>query len=132
MGGKVLIRRTDLLHPELSYDVVSVLFAVYNQLGPGHPEKYYQKAIAIEFTKRNIPFVEQYYVPLKFDDKVIGKYYLDFLIDKKIILEIKRDKYFDIQVINQTKKYLSALNLNLAIVACFTHKGVVRKRIVNI
>ena len=56
---------------------------------------------------------------------------LDFLIDDKIILELKRGQFVSAQVITQTKQYLVALNLKLAIVACFTHSGVVIKRVVN-
>jgi hypothetical protein len=37
--------RNDLLYPKLSYEIVGILFDVYNYLGPGHPEKYYQKCL---------------------------------------------------------------------------------------
>ena len=100
-------------------------------MGGGHIEKYYQKAIQIGFEKNGITFKEQYYVPLKFEGRIIGKYYLDFLIEDKIILEIKRGQFIHGAVINQTKQYLSALNLQLGLVACFTHTGVHIKRIIN-
>jgi len=40
MGRKIL-RREDLLYPELSYQIIGILFEVYNKLGPGYQEKYY-------------------------------------------------------------------------------------------
>ncbi|MSR79027.1 MAG: hypothetical protein EXS59_02680 [Candidatus Taylorbacteria bacterium] len=40
------LRREDLLHPELSYKVIDVLFEVDNSLGAGYIEKYYENAVA--------------------------------------------------------------------------------------
>jgi len=37
------LRRQDLIYPELSYQIIGILFEVYNQLGSGYHEKYYQK-----------------------------------------------------------------------------------------
>lgn len=37
---------TELLYKELSYKIVGVLFNIYNELGYGYQEKYYQKATA--------------------------------------------------------------------------------------
>ena len=37
--------REDLLFPELSYEIIGVLFEVSNTLRTGYLEKYYQKAI---------------------------------------------------------------------------------------
>lgn len=126
------LRRTDLLFPELSFQINAILFDVFRELGGGHDERYYQKAVSLGLQETKVPFKEQYYVPLRFHDKVVGKYFLDFLIDDKIVLELKRGKFVSIHIINQTKEYLSALNLQLALIACFTHDGVFTKRIVSI
>jgi len=39
------LRRKDLVYPELSYKIIGVLFDVYNKIGTGYHEKYYQRAI---------------------------------------------------------------------------------------
>jgi GxxExxY protein len=74
------IKRNDLLFPELSFEIVGALFDVYKQLGGGHNEKYYQKAVAIGLEDRNIQFEEQRYVPLTFNEQLVGKYFLDFIL----------------------------------------------------
>ena len=125
------MRKNDLLYPELSFRINGVLFEVYRQMGGGHHEKYYQKAVVLGLLKEKIKFREQVYVPLKFNDKIVGKYFLDFLIEDKIILELKRGKMIPILNLKQTKQYLSTLNLKLGIVASFTQEGVVIKRIIN-
>jgi len=125
---KYIIRKKDLLYPDLS----GALFNVYNNIGSGHRERFYQRAIAIELKSLNIPCMEQVYVSVNFRDKVIGKYYLDFLIDNKIILEIKKGEVFLRKNIEQIFSYLKAKKLKLGILANFTKTGLKFKRIVNI
>ena len=132
MEGRKFIVRKDLLYPELSYDINNVLFDVFRQLGFGHPEKYYQKAVATGLQTKGIKFIEQFYVPLKFNGQIVGKYFLDFLIEDVVILELKKDYLFNYTTINQSKQYLYALNLQLALIAYFTKQGVVTKRVINL
>lgn len=124
--------RDDLLYPELSYKIVGALFDVYNYLGPGHHEKYYQRAIAEEFRLKNIKFKEQVYSSLKYKDKIVGRIYMDFLVEEKIILEIKKDSHFSRKHIAQVLNYLKFADKRLAILANFSSNGIVFKRIVNI
>lgn len=130
-GDKYSLKRDDLIFPELSFIINGVMFAVYNQLGGNHPEKYYQQAVSVGLKNKSIKFIEQYYVPLKFENEIIGKYYLDFLIENKIVLELKRGRYVPPVIYNQTLQYLEALNLPLALIGCFAQDCVVIKRIIN-
>jgi len=131
-GGKqYTIKRKDLLYPELSFKINGVLFEVSKQLGGGHQERYYQKAVKLGLNKAKLSSQEQVYVPLKFDNQVVGKYFLDFLIEDKIVIEIKRGEFVSAKIIEQIKQYLEALNLKLGLVVCFTHGGAIIKRVVN-
>lgn len=125
-------RIINLEHKELSYDVVGVLFEVYNELGYGFKEAYYQKAIKQCFDERHMPYKEQAPFQLSFHGKVVGRFYLDFIVDDKIVLEIKKGNYFSKKNIEQVKEYLKITNMGLAILANFTPTGVKIKRIVNI
>ena len=122
----------DLLYPELSYQLIGILFDVHNTLGYGYLEKYYQKAIAALFKKLKIPYREQVLVEIKVGDEVIAKGYADFIIDEKIILEIKKGDSFRKNNIDQLYSYLKMTGLKLGILANFTSKGLLYKRIVNI
>ena len=125
------LKRQDLIYPELSYQIIGILFEVYNELGPGHHEKYYQRAISKAFKDGNLCFQEQVYTPLIFRDKKVGNYYFDFLIENKIILEIKKGDRFSKKHINQVLAYLRTKSLKLGIIANFGLKGVKFKRIIN-
>jgi GxxExxY protein len=126
------LKRNDLVYPELSYKIIGCAYDVYNELGFGHAEKYYQKALAISFTKRNISFKEQLYSPLKFQEEIIGKLFLDFLVEGKIIVELKKSNFYSKSNIDQVNEYLNTNNLQLAILINFTPNGVIYKRLLNI
>lgn len=53
---KPIVRKNDLLYPELSYIIIGCAFDVYNSLGSGYHEKYYQKALVEAFSEKNVPF----------------------------------------------------------------------------
>ena len=79
----------NFLYEDLSYKIRGCVFTVYNNLGFGHKEDIYQKALALEFKNANVNFTEQTNLPIIYQDKKIGMYKPDFIIDGKIILEIK-------------------------------------------
>jgi GxxExxY protein len=132
MGKFVRLRRKDLVYPELSYKLIGILFEIWNDLGYGYQERYYQKAIANVFKNLGIKFKEQAPIRIKHKGQNIGIYFLDFLVEDKIILEIKKGEYFSKNNINQVYSYLKATNLKLGIIANFTSKGLKFRRIVNL
>ena len=129
---KPTLRRKDLLYPDLCFKVIGVLFEVYNSLGYGYKEKYYQRAIALGFKNSKILFKEQSPAKIRFKDDVVGTIFFDFLIENKIILEIKKTDRFSRAEIDQILGYLKASNLKLGLLAHFTKDGIKYKRILNI
>lgn len=129
---KKKLRRNDLIHPELSYKIIGCAFDVYNSLGPGHHEKYYQRALTEIFSSVKLSFKQQVYFPLKLKNKIIGKTFIDFLIENKIVVEIKKGDHFSLTNINQVLEYLKLAGLKLAILINFGRNGVTFKRIINI
>src|SRR5688500_17383664 len=126
------LKRDDLVYPELSYEIVGCVYDVWDELGPGHLEKVYQKALGIALSSRKIAFKEQIHYPLKFRDEIVGKGILDFLVEEKIILEIKKDDIFSKPHIEQVLNYLKISKLKLAILINFGKSGIKTRRIVNI
>jgi len=121
-----------VIYPELSYKIVGILFEVYNSLGPGYQEKYYQKAIALALAENKIKFKVEVPITINFKGNKIGQYFLDFLIEEKIILEIKKGNYFSKKNIEQVYAYLRVTELKLAILANFTSTGIKFCRILNL
>lgn len=125
------VQKKDLLHPDLSYKIIGCAFEVFNQIGSGHKEVVYHKALTIEFANRKLNFREEVYFPVAFNDVVVGRNYFDFLIDDKIIVEIKSLSKFSKANFDQTKNYLTVSGLKLALLINFGNDGVQCKRVVN-
>lgn len=124
--------KINLIYSKECYKIMGIVFNVYNELGYGHREYVYQKALAEEFRKNKIKFKEQLRYKLKYQGKELGLYILDFLIFDKIVLEIKQKNFISGKDIKQLHGYLSAMNLRLGIIATFTKDQVRYKRIVNL
>lgn len=126
-----MIQGGNIIHKDLSYKIVGVLFDVYNDLGYGYQEKIYERAIAVCFDKLNISYARQKSFLITFKEEIIGRYYLDFLVENRIVLELKRGSYFSRRNIGQIKGYLKVTGLKLAILAQFTPNGVKTFRALN-
>ncbi|OFX40260.1 MAG: hypothetical protein A2X08_05760 [Bacteroidetes bacterium GWA2_32_17] len=127
-----IIHRADLVYPELCYQIIGILFEVYNELGYGHAEKIYQKAVAIALKNAGLKFIEQKYYPLKFKGEKIGSGFFDFIIEDKIVLELKKGNRFVKAHIDQVYEYLVSNNLKLGILSYFAPRNLHYKRIVNL
>ncbi|MFZ2975003.1 MAG: GxxExxY protein [Candidatus Moraniibacteriota bacterium] len=124
--------KNNLIYADECYQIMGIVFKVYNELGFGHKENYYQKALAEEFKNNKISFKEQLRCKLKYKDKDVGLYILDFLVFDRIILEIKQKNFISGKDIKQLYSYLKVMNLKLGLIITFTKDQVKYKRIVNL
>lgn len=120
-----------LIHPELSYKIIGATFKIYNNLGWGHKEITYQRALAVEFNNLGLKFEREKFVSIEYDNRKIGREFLDFVVDGKIIVELKVIPKFGYIHINQVVSYLKNTGLSLAILVYFTKDGVRYRRIVR-
>ena len=120
-----------IIYPELSYQVMGLLFKIHTKLGPAYQEKYYQRAIETELAQSQIPYEREKFIQLKYQETPIGKYFLDFIIDNKLILETKSIDYFTRKDYRQVMAYLNATKLKLAILVNFNSSRLIHNRIVN-
>ena len=121
----------NLVYPELSYQIVGILYKVYNQIGGGYQEKIYQKAISREFFIQKISFLEQVRTDFNYKGKIVGRYYLDFIIDHKIVLELKITPSFSTRDIMQVLNYLKQSDLKLGILVSLNRNNIIFKRILK-
>jgi len=126
------VRKSDLLYPDLSYQIIGIVFDVFSTLGYGYREAQYQKAIEIAFEDSKIEYKKELPIKIFYQGKYLTTNYLDFLVKNKIVLEIKQGDRFNKKDIEQIYNYLKATNLKLGILVRFTKSGVKFKRIVNI
>ena len=120
-----------LIYPELSYQLMEILFEVHNKLGTKYQEKHYQRAIEIKLNELNIPYKREAKVDVSFGNEKLGSFFVDFIIAGKIILETKRVWKISQDDIKQVLRYLKATKLKLGIIANFRHKSLESRRILN-
>ena len=123
--------KSGIIYPKLSYQIIGLSFKIFNKLGYGFQEKYYQRAFAKELDSLGLKYDKEKNVNIKYINNTIGKYLLDFVIDNKIVVELKvrpRLGYVDIK---QVLNYLKTGRYKLAIIIYFTKEGIKYRRIVN-
>jgi len=69
--------------------VIGAAIAVHRELGPGHVEAIYGRALAIEFAHRGIAFQKESPITLSYRGQAVGNGRLDFLVEGRVILELK-------------------------------------------
>ena len=125
------IKSNDLIYPDLSYKIVGAAFQVFNKLGFGHKEIYYQRALVKELEAIGLPTVKEKAIPFQYKDEILGYYKPDVLVEDKIVVELKVRPKIGYVHINQVLGYLRAANIKLAIIIYFTKEGVKYRRIIN-
>ncbi len=120
-----------VLYPELSYQIMNIMYEVHNQLGPGFTEDIYEKAVVYELKNCQIPFEAQRTIDVIYKGQNLGTYRLDLIVDNKIILELKAVSDLNDVYKHQLLSYLKATNLRLGILINFGTAKVQSFRIVN-
>ena len=115
---------------DLTRAIIGATYDAFNHLGFGYQEKYYQRAVAIELTKRKIPFHREQAQPLRYEGKIIGRYFADFVVHDRIVLELKVANAILEAYVKQVLGYLRACGLTVGILAVMTPDGVLIKRVV--
>lgn len=122
--------RVLLLFPDLSYKFQGACFEVRKQLGGGHKEIIYERALAEEMKLQNIPFKQQPKINTYYPNtqKMIGYYQPDFIVDDKIIIELKALNFVPKKLYKQLYDYLRVTKYELGYLVNFAAHTCVLKR----
>jgi GxxExxY protein len=74
---------------ELTEQIIGAAIAVHRALGAGFVESIYENAMAVELTRRNLPFERQKTVQVVYEGVVVGEHRADLLVDDKVVVELK-------------------------------------------
>src|SRR5690349_13705883 len=73
----------------LAHAVIGAAIEVHRELGAGHLEEAYEKALAAEMKLRGIPFAQQVKMPLFYKGEQISESRIDFVVGGILVVEIK-------------------------------------------
>ncbi|VAX31074.1 hypothetical protein MNBD_NITROSPIRAE03-1958 [hydrothermal vent metagenome] len=122
--------KTEYIFENLTYKVIGVLYEVHKELGSVHKEIIYHKAIAIELAEKEIPFVEEKPIDVRYKGKKVGVYRPDFVIDDKVVLEVKVAPAITKAIRDQVYYYVKGTSYKLVLLANFGTSKVGIKRLI--
>ncbi|MBV9240634.1 MAG: GxxExxY protein [Acidobacteria bacterium] len=80
----------ELLYKYEAYEIAGAAMDVYHQLGVGFLEPVYQESLAIELSRRNIPFQREAPFSIFYKGHELNKKYIaDFICCEAIVVELK-------------------------------------------
>lgn len=119
-----------LIYADITYKVRGAVFTVYNQLGHGHKEQVYQKALEREFMEIDLPFKREASLNVSYKNEIVGNYRPDFTIDDKIIIELKAVEFMPKTFETQLLHYLKTTGYQLGLLVNFGAPCLTIKRLV--
>jgi GxxExxY protein len=108
-----------LIHSDLTYKIIGLLFKVHTQLGCGFPERIYQRALELELQNEGIEYKTEKEIKVIYTKKIIGSFRLDLVIEEKVIIEIKALEYLPKVAKEQLVSYLKATPYEVGLLANF-------------
>lgn len=132
-GQRIERMRTNepnIVYPELSYQIMGVMFEVHKTLGPGFLESVYEKALIEEFSNRGLKVETEKAINVMYKNRKIGIHRLDLVIEDKVVIEIKTVEGFSIHHTAQLTSYLKASGYKLGILVNFSKSKVEYRRVI--
>ena len=123
------MQNESLLHHELTEQILSAFYQVYNSLGTGFLEKVYENALLLELEKRGLAVKQQTPIKVYYAGKVVGEYFADLVVENKVLLELKAGETIDQAHISQLNNYLRATRLEVGLILNFGTKPEFKRRV---
>jgi GxxExxY protein len=79
----------ELLHGDITGEIISAFYAVYNELGHGFLEAVYIRALAIELFQRRMNVAREVPVTVYYKGVTVGTYRADLLVADTVVVEVK-------------------------------------------
>ena len=80
---------SDLLHSEITHEIIGAFYDAYNALGWGYPESIYANAMPIFLAKRGVSCAREVLLRVTLEGIVLGEFRADLVVAEKVIVELK-------------------------------------------
>jgi GxxExxY protein len=116
----------------LTYAIIGAAIEVHTQLGSGFLEAVYNEALAIEMSRRDIPFQHEVPLQIRYKGQTLNAIYrADFICFETIIVEIKALKRLSGIEESQIINYLKVTGLETGLLLNFGASSLETKRFKN-
>lgn len=97
----------ELMHKEITEQIIGAAFEVYRHLEPGFLEKVYQRAMKIELELRGLEAMIESAIKVQYKGQIVGDYSADLFVNGCVIVELKvaptLDPRDEAQLLNELK-----------------------------
>jgi len=121
-----------MIHQNLTHEIIGCAMEVHKVLGAGFQEVIYQRALAIEFQKRDFEYQREMQMTIYYNDVNIGTRRVDFFVKGIIMLELKALVKLEDIHLTQAMNYCQAYNLPIGLLINFGSKSLEYKRVYNL
>ena len=118
---------TELLHGDVTGEIISAFYAVYNELGFGFLESVYIRALAIELFQRRMNVAREVPVTVYYKGVTVGTYRADLVVSDTVVVEVKTGDQVLEQDRPQLINYLRASNKEVGLLLYFGPKAVLKR-----
>jgi GxxExxY protein len=118
---------SELLHGELTGEVISAFYAVYNELGHGFLERIYEAAMALELKAHGLRFLQQAPIRVIYRNACIGEYFADFLVERLVVVELKSTRSLGPEHSAQVLNYLKSTRCEVGLLLNFGPRPEIRR-----
>jgi GxxExxY protein len=123
------MQNESLLHRELTEQILSAFYQVYNSLGAGFLEKVYENALLLELEGRGLAVKQQTPIKVYYASKVVGEYFADLVVENKVLLELKAGDTIHQAHLSQLNNYLRARRIEVGLILNFGTKPEFKRRV---
>ncbi len=123
--------RVELVHEQLSRQIIGSAIVVVNELKPGLDEKLYERALILELQARGHVVHRQKRFRVSYRGHHIGTLIPDLIVNDLVLVDTKVVSVFTPSHVAQMTGYLAITGLQLALLVNFSQATLQWKRVVR-
>lgn len=119
----------ELLHGDITGEIISAFYSVYNELGYGFIASVYVRALAIELFQRRMQVAREVPVTVFYKGVTVGTYRADLVVADTVVVEVRAGEQAAEYDRPQLLNYLRASGKEVGLLLHFGPKAVLRRLI---
>lgn len=119
----------ELLHKELTEQIIKAFYQVYNTLSYGFLEKVYENALAFELKAAGLRVEQQKQLKVYYENQLVGDYFADLIVEDLVIIELKVADSIAPAHEAQLLNYLKATTVEIGLLLNFGPKATFRRKV---
>jgi GxxExxY protein len=118
---------TELLHGDITGEIIAAFYTVYNELGYGFVESVYVRALAIELFQRRMNVAREVPITVYYKGVTVGTYRADLIVAEAVVVDVKAGEHASDNDRPQLINYLRASNKEVGLLLHFGPRATLKR-----